>query len=1388
MEALARFLPIDRRLALAAGRALPERDTGSVLFADIAGFTPLTEGLTRELGPQRGPEELTQQLDRIYADLIDAVHRYRGSVVGFGGDAITCWFPGDEGRRALTCAAAIHAAMRDHATIETPAGTRFALAIKVAIAEGPVRRFVLGDPALRRMDVIAGRTLDRMAAAEKLAREGETVVTAELARRFAGELEVGDWRAGGEGAERVAVVRGLANAAEPEPWPALEDGAADAGSPTPAFAPWLWPSVRERVLALRGGFLAELRPAVALFLQFGGIDYDADADAGARLDAVLRSIETVLDRFGGTLLELSFGDKGSHAYAAFGAPQAHADDAARAVGAALALVAESPRWLGVEALRIGLARGPMRTGAYGSASRATYSVMGDRTNLAARLMAAAGPGGILCDDAVYDRARRRWRFEALPALRVKGKSEPVPVFRPTGEAEPPPRAAASARGALIGRRAEQDRLEAALAAARAGEQRVLDLVGEGGIGKSRLVAELVAGIRAAGLRCSLGAGLSLEQHTPYRAWRDLLAEGFDLADLPDSTERRRRVETRVAAGTPELLDRLPLLDDILGLGWSDNPLTAGLDPALRHESLVDLVIGILREWSRAQPCLLVLDDAQWLDSLSWELVVQVARGLRASRSALLLLLAERPPDPASPAYRHRAALQALGIFEALELGGMDPEETVALAAQALGVPRAAMPDPLAAFVRERSEGNPFFAEEVVLALRDGGLLRVETEPGAAEGSAAAARLAVGDLEAARSALPTDIQGLVLARIDRLPAEAQRALKVASVIGRSFAVDALAEALAPEGGASPAESLVADLDKLVGRDLVLLEASHPERIYAFNHIITQETAYGTLLFQQRRGLHRTVARWYEKRHGLREGPIPEEGLPGLEPFYPLLAHHYQRAEASAEERPYARLAGEHAAAQFANAEALRYLGRALELSDADDFATRYRVLAARESVHDRMGEREAQGRDIAALAAVAEQAEVARWQPEVALRQANLALAVAAYDQALAAADRCIRLAEACEARALGMRGRIVQARVAWQQGRFEEARLHLQSALADGSSGEFPEETAQCWLNLAPVERHRSNLVEARRASERALDAFAALGDRQGELGGLSLLGAIAGDAADFAAALRYNEQALALCRQIGHRRGLTIIEGNLAADLFDLGDYAAARVHLESALRGCRELGDRWGEGANQDTLGLVLHREGEPAAAREELRAALAIQREIGDQQSAAYTLGHLGDVETDRGDLEAAASAHAEARDLRRALGQEALAIDNVAGLARVALARGDREEARRLAEEAMAWLETQGPDGMEFPVWVAWTCHQGLREATSTRPADPARARVALARAHALVRERAEGIAEPERRRSFLEAVPFNRAVVEAWAAVDEDVSDPSDPGVDVLERA
>ena len=409
------YMPMDRRHALARGEELPEETSGAALFADISGFTSLTAAYAAELGRRRGAEEMTRLIKQVFTALIAEVHNYGGSVIGFSGDAITCWFDGQASLRAVACGLAMQAAMEDFTAVLTPAGSTVSLTLKVAVAAGPVRRLLAGNPRVQSIEVLAGRTLDELAHAEYLAGPGEVVVTEATVNE---KISVASWHD-----DQVAVVAHINEPVAPAPWPDLPS------LPDERARDWLLGPAYEMIQEGTSQFMSELRQAHALFMQFHGIDYDGDPESGIKLDKFVSWAQGIIDHYGGHLLQITMGDKGSYLQANFGALVAHEDDALRATLAALDL-SSPPDMPFITRVQIGVASGQMCVGAYGSPARRTYGALGDKTNMAARLMVAATEG-ILCDQVVYQAAQGQIDFDSLSPLKVKGRDESMAVYRPT---------------------------------------------------------------------------------------------------------------------------------------------------------------------------------------------------------------------------------------------------------------------------------------------------------------------------------------------------------------------------------------------------------------------------------------------------------------------------------------------------------------------------------------------------------------------------------------------------------------------------------------------------------------------------------------------------------------------------------------------------------------------------------------------------------------------------------------------------------------------------------------------------------------------------------------------------------------------------------------------
>jgi predicted ATPase/class 3 adenylate cyclase len=1210
MESLSVYIPMDRRQALARGASLPDRAQGAALFADISGFTPLTEALVRELGPQRGSEELTRHLNMVYDALIAELDRYGGSVIGFSGDAITCWLDADNGLRAAACALAMQAAMKRFATLTIPSGTQISMAMKAAVAVGPARRFLIGDPEIQYIDALAGALLDHLTTAEHHARKGEVVLDPAAAASLEDAARIAEWRVDEETGHRFGVVDHLLHQPDPAPWPPIPPSALAEAQ----IRPWLLPLVYERLRSGQGEFLAELRPAVVLFVRFGGIDYDHDAEAGRKLDAYLSQVQRILAKYEGTLLQLTIGDKGSYLYGCFGAPRAHEDDGVRAGSAALEILALTPTLDYLADVQMGISQGRMRTGAYGSSTRRTYGVLGDEVNLAARLMQAAEPGQILVSKTARQTMGDAFAWEALPDLQVKGKAEPVMVFSLTGLKERQTIRLQEPKYALpmVGREVELAAIEEKMALALRGRGQIVGISAEAGMGKSRLVAEV---IRLANERELVGYGGEAESYgtnTSYMIWQNIWRAFFGLEADWSLEEQARAIEIQLTLFDRALLPRLPLLGAVLNLQIPDNDLTRSLDAKVRKASLEALLVDCLRARAHEHPLLLVLEDCHWIDPLSQDLLEVVGRAI--AEMPVLMVLAYRPPEAQRAQGPRVAALPHFTAVQLSDFTAQEAERLIRLKLEQFFGPGTSAPSAFVERITARAEGNPFYIEELLNYLQD---RRIDPQDGHA-------------LE--RLDFPTSLHSLILSRIDQLTESQKITLKVASVIGRLFKASMLF-GIYPQG--AEWEQVKDDLDAISRLDLVPLDTPDPELTYLFKHIVTQEVAYESLPYATRAPLHNQIGQYIENTAG-----------EALAQSVDLLAFHYDRSDNEAKRREYLLKAGQAAQAAYANAAAINYYQRVLPLLPREAQVPVMRRLGQVMELTGKWGEADSLYRQALELAEqLSDQRAAAECQTaigELLRKQGQFAEALTWLERARAASEASGD--QAGVALALHYAGS-----VAAQQGDSDTARTLYNRSLSIRRELDDKPGIANLLSNLGIVARRQGNSLLARHLHEESLNIRRELGDRRLISVSLTNLGNVALDQGDFAEARARLEEAVALQREVGDRGYIAVMVHNLANAVRDQGDYAHARALYDESLAISRELGDRWTMAYLLEDIGCLAALEGRPERALRLVGAAAVLREATGARPSPSEQtkMENLLRPAREALSLEAQAALHAEGR---------------------------------------------------------------------------------------------------------------------------------------------
>jgi class 3 adenylate cyclase/tetratricopeptide (TPR) repeat protein len=1162
------YLAADRRFAISEGRSLPDRVRGSGLFADISGFTPLTEALAKELGPQRGSEELSRNLNRVLHAVIEQVDLQGGDVIYFAGDAITAWFDGDDGSRGAAAGLAIQRTMAEVGHVVTPAGTEVVLAIKVAIAVGNARRFVVGDPSVQLLDVLAGRIVDELADAEHLAEKGDVVLARSAITSLADRFVAREHRTDDESGSLVDVLDHLL-----ELPPVMESISVHRDLDEELVRPWLLPVVYQRLTAGRGEFFSEMRSAYPVFLRFGGIDFDDDPDADTKLDRFVRVVQTTLSSYGGNLLQLNLGDKGAYLYGVFGSPHAHENDAARACAAALDLLSLDDD-LAVADLQIGITHGRLFSGTSGHALRRTFTCLGDSVNLAARLMSKAPAGQAYVSEEVRDAVGDSLVSEFVGDMVVKGKTEGVRVHSLVGVRRGPVKRGVRYPLPMVGRDDEMATLLDARDLAAQGAGQFVGVAAEAGRGKSRLISELVRGLPSAGFTVAWGEAQSLGRTSSYLVWREVWRTIFGLDDEASDAQQRRALELRLEGVAPGHSRRAPLLAGLLGIDIDDNDLTSSFDAKLRKTSLESLLVDAFRARAADGPLAVVLEDCHIIDPLSRDLLEALVRS--AAALPVVFYVAYRPVDvPGGD-----LGLGELPYFREIVLGELGPNDARkvidAKARQLFGAEVVCAPV-LVDLMIERAQGNPFYIEELVSYLYGIGIDPADPE-------------AVAHLN-----VPVSLQRLVLSRIDMLDEAPRSTLKVASVVGRSFDTPSV-HGVYPELGT--VENVDDLLDTAARAELLNVDRVE-DRSWLFRHIVTREVAYESLPFGTRTMLHERAGAHLEAL-----------GADVVEQSLDLLAYHYLRSEVVDKKRDYVLRAGIAAQARYANDAAADYFRTALPLVDDIERVPLLRRLGKVLELRGGWADAEATFSESAELAATlgleAERARSLSGLAECLRKQGR-------FDDAraqLAIADEIFTNVgdEAGLGVVFHLRGTLSS-----QQGRYDEARaayeasLEIRERLGDRAA------VGSLLSNLAVVAENEGDLETARVVNRRALEVREEVGDRWAISVSLNNLGMVDHLLHDYAAAERRFEASMQLAAEVGDRWIVAYGHHNLGNARLGLGHLVESSAEFLEALAAYEDFGDRWSLSLLiEDVVPLAIALD-KPFEALQLVGAADALRREL-------------------------------------------------------------------------------------------------------------------------------------------------------------------------------
>jgi predicted ATPase/class 3 adenylate cyclase len=931
-------------------------------------------------------------------------------------------------------------------------------------------------------------------------------------------------------------------------------------------------ALKEKLAAFEKPAAAEERKQVTILFAdvsgFTAMSEKMDAeDVRNTMNALWAKLDEAIVKHGGKV------DKhiGDAVMALFGVPAAQEDDPERAVRAALRMQKELAEFSSSTGrplkMRIGIHCGPVLLGSVGS--NAEFTAMGDTVNLASRLEHAAPVGGILISNDVVRQVWGDFDAKELEPITVKGKKDPVQVYV-VEKARPRSfrRQRAEIDTPMVGRDAELKALQDALGqACEDGEAAMVTLVGEAGVGKSRLLYEFDRWCekRADSPWYFMGRASQQMQSVPYALLRDIFAFRFGILENDGAADARQKLVAGVAGffpGDPNATEKAHFIGQLIGLDFSDSPHLKGIlaEAAQIRDRALACLVQLFTAANAKRPSLILVEDVHWADERSLDVLAYLFKSAAKLRLCAICvtrpsLFERRPSWGEGQAYHRRVDLKPLSKVDVRRM-----------VATILGKLEA-VPQKLKELIVDEAGGNPFYVEELIKMLCEEGVIVKGEGPWRVEES----RLA-------GFKVPSTLVGVLQARLDSLPQPEREAVQMASVVGRTF-WDAALEKL----GSQTAERRGAVLDAIRSKEMVFRRESSAftgSDEYIFKHVLLRDVAYDSVLKRLRPEYHQKVADWLVAAASERQGE-----------YAGLIAEHYEKAGLNEK-------ASEHL--ERAGVQALRISA----LRDAQSFFQR-------------------------ALSLLPESAQARRCGLELQLGET--AMAMGAHAQTRAHLEKALELSRArgdAKTMTAALNG---LSSSACSVGDYKEANRRGTEALELSRKSVDDENTARALIELSITARFQNDLPKAKELLSESLKISQARGDEPQIARGLHLLGLVARFQCDYDEAKGHLNAAIALQRKLANPRGIAQTLNLLGIVQGLLKQYDEARRHLEEAVALNTEIGNRQNLAAVLDSLAYIEADQGKAEQSRAHLLQAMEINQELGTTPSLLTNLALVARLKT-------------------------------------------------------------------------------------------------------------------------------------------------------------
>jgi DNA-binding SARP family transcriptional activator len=895
-----------------------------------------------------------------------------------------------------------------------------------------------------------------------------------------------------------------------------------------------------------------------------------------------------------------------------------------------------------------------------------------------------------------------------------GAPQRARLAAPRGEAQP--------SLPFVGRADDYASLVAAYADAAGGALRAVVVAAEAGMGKTRLVDEFLNWAALQGADVLQGRAFEMGGQLPYQPIVMALRTRLEQENAPDDLLGDVWL-AELSRLMPELLERYPDL--------SLSRVSTGGNEALAAARLYEAVARLGIALSRRRRLVLFLDDWQWADAASLDLLHYLGRSWAASRSSILLVLTVRFEDlSTNTELAHALAnLERAVPLTYTWLYRLEEADVHAFVERwAGGAADSAAVSALSERLYRETAGIPFFLVETVKLLAE--QVKLADGEGTIDPATVLRELAAG------VSMPHSLRQAILIRLDKFDLTARSLLAAAAVLARNVRYEELCQV----SGVDELAGLPA-LDALLAGQLLVAtaDARHP---YTLVHDKIRDVVYTEAGHSRRRIYHRRAF------HALQQAALPAAEL----------AYHAEQAGLAAEARIQLQKAADEASQVFQNRSAVGFLSRALALTAPGEDADRYDLLLARHDIYHLLGDRAPQAADLAELDRLAAASGDLGQRAAVALRRARYAEATSDFVAAGQAATQAAGLARDVGDAELLARSTLARGNSLWRQRQFPPARRELHEAVALARAAALPQVEADSLRTLGIVAETAGDYSEAKQYYEQSLAMCRQIGNRLGEVSTLNNLGVVAYYVGDFSQARAYLEETLAIRRQLGDRRGEGHALYNIGYLASSQGSYDSAQYLTEQALAIFHETGDRWGEADALHSLGRVAADQRDYARAHGFYQQSLAICRDINHQRGEVLALRSLGHLLADQHQVQEARRYYELALPLAREFDLPGSGLECQAGLAEIAVAEGQMAFMLAAVADALDSLNDQALAQANEPFRVYLSCFRALRACQDQRE------NALLATAHQRLQERAAKLPDEASRQAFLHGIPSNSALL------------------------